>query len=206
MASKVTVANIGLNMIGENPITSFGDNTPTARAVNLRYDSVRRIVLRSHPWNSAASREQLAKLTNDPPFGWDHQYQLPNDWLRNIRINDTHTDLLHDRYVIEGEKFLTDMDTVQLIYVRDEEDPNKWDPMLQESIAARLATELAMSISQDRELRNDLWQLYLQKIGEARSANAMDEPAQQIEASEWLHSRLTAPGPDVRGFRPIEDS
>jgi len=194
MTSKVEVANTALSMIGELPITSFTDDTKSARVVNQRYDTVRRSVLRDHFWNAAKSRVQLPALTNAPAFGWARQFQLPSDFLRMVRINGMYP--FHARYVIEGEKILTDMAApLNLIYVRDEQDPSVWDAMLVEAVAARLGAEIAMPITQSIDMRDRAWQLYRQKLQTARTTDAMDEPAGEFEADLWLRSRLSGTGP-----------
>ena len=204
MASKVEVANTALSMIGELPITSFTDDSKTARVVNQRYDTARRAVLRNHFWNSAKARVKLPELTTKPAFGWNHQYELPSNWLRLVRLNDI--DFPRARFEIEGEKILTDMTApLKLVYIKDEEDTSKWDALLTEAVAARLASELAMVIVQSSGLQNNMWQFYLQKLQLARSVDAMDEPAPVFEADLWLRSRLhgTGPHPDHH-FRDID--
>ena len=203
MTSKTEVANTALSIVGEQPISSFSDNSRSARVVANRYDDVRRSVLREHFWNAAKARQKLAKLAQAPPFGWNYQYQLPSDWLRLVRINGR--DPLSERYEIEGLKLLTDMDPVRLVYIRDEQDPSKWDALLREAVAARLASEIAVPIVQSRQARNDAWQIYLQKLQSARTADAMDEPAPVFEADLWLSSRLGGTGPHSgHRFRDID--
>ena len=198
MTSKTEVANTALSIIGELPISSFADDSRSARIVSERYDDVRRAVLRDHFWNSAKARQRLPKLSQSPAFGWNNQFQLPSDWLRLVRINDR--DPLVEQYEIEGLKLLTDMTEVKLVYVRDETDPSKWDVMLREAIAARLASEIAVPIVQSREARNDAWQIYLQKLRSARSVDAMDEPAPVFDADLWLRARHGGTGPGADGF------
>jgi hypothetical protein len=194
MASKVEIANTALSIIGEQPITSFSDDSRSARVVNQRYDTARRAVLRDHPWNSAKSRTRLAALTQSPEFGWQRQFQLPSDWLRIVRINGAHP--RYARFEIEGERVLTDMGApLHLIYVRDEKDTSKYDALLTEAFAARLASEIAMPITQSRQNRNDAWSLYKEKLQDARSVDAMDEPGEVFDADLWLNSRLSGPGP-----------
>jgi hypothetical protein len=193
-------------MIGEDPITSFSDDDSTARAVNLRFNSVRDAVLRNHPWNTAKSRQQLPKLTEDPPFGWERQFQLPNDWLRIIRINNYHSHwyTYGRHYEIEGNKLLTNLEKVQLVYVRRVEDVTQWDPLLSEVISARLAYELAMPITQDRAISQQAYRVYQDKLKEARNADAMDEPGQHLDADLWLGSRLSDVDFMVGEHRPID--
>lgn len=193
MAGPVEVANVALGMIGEAPITSFGDDLDTARSVNLRFPSVRDAVLRAHYWNFAKARTELAQLASNPPFGYDRQFQLPADWLRMVAVNpDRHGPSVRaPDYKIEGLKLLLNgAEKAEIIYIRRETVINNWDALATEAFAARLASELAISVTQNRTLAEQLFRQYEMKLAEARSADAMDEPAQQIESDEWVASRL----------------
>jgi hypothetical protein len=206
--STVEVVNVALSMIGEDPITSLQDDDPTARIANLRFPTVRDAVLRNHPWNVAKDRQQLARSVDNPPFGWQYKYALPNDWLRTIRINNYHEHwyTYGRHYEIEGRFLLTELEKVQLVYVKQLTDVTKWDSLLTECIAARLASELAMPITQDRSIRNDTYQLYRDKLKEARNADAMDEPPQHLDADLWLGARVSGPDAFVGEQRPIDTS
>lgn len=195
MPGPVQISNIALGMIGESPITSFNDNLDTARAVNLRYESVRDTVLRAHYWNFAKKRQQLAKLTTPPAFGYDAQFQLPSDWLRMVAVNPTRGGLSvrSPDYKIEGLRLLlNDADSAKIVYIARIEDTTKWDALATEAFATRLASELAISITQNRALADQMSAQYERKMAEARSADAMDEPAEQIESDEWVAARLGA--------------
>ena len=197
MPGPVEIANVALGMIGEPSITSFNDDLASARAANLRFPTVRDAVLRAHVWNFAKARQQLAKLAQNPPFGYDAQFQLPADWLRMVEVNPgpgVHPSPIAPDYKIEGQRLLLNgSDTAQIIYIRRETDTTKWDALATEAFAARLASELAVAITQNRTLAQQLFDQYQVKLAEARSVDAMDEPAPQIEADEWIASRIHNP-------------
>ncbi len=193
MPGPVEISNVALGMVGEPPITSFQDDLDTARAVNLRFPTVRDAVLRAHYWNFAKSRRQLAKLVENPPFGFDAQFELPADWLRMVAVNPDRYGLSVKApdYKIEGKRLLLNgSETARIIYIARVADTTKWDALATEALAARLASELAVSVTQNRTLAQQLFQQYQDKLAEARSADAMDEPAEQIESDEWTAARL----------------
>mgnify|MGYP006426587809 CR=1 FL=1 len=209
MAGEVEVANVALGMIGEAPITSFQDDLETARAVNLRFPTVRDAVLRSHFWNFATRRKQLAQLSQAPAFGFDAQFQLPADWLRMLTVNPgesgPHRLVSQVNYTIEGRRLLIRGDTTaRIVYIARVADLSQWDTLATEALAGRLASELAVSITQNRELAAQLWSQYRDKLAEARSVDGMDIPPQALESNEWIRSRFGT-FPFLETLPPFED-
>lgn len=198
MPTPIEITNVALGMIGEDPINSFQNDLDTARAANLRYPTVRDAILRDHFWNFAMARRQLAALATPPDFGFISQFQLPADFIRMFRVEPQDGDTISFRhelhYQIEGGKLLANIDPIRIKYVRREDDTTKWDAMATEALAARLASELAISVTQSRELQDQLWRISLEKLAEARSVDVLDEPANIIEASSWTESRFRAGG------------
>jgi len=194
MANEVEIANIALQLIGEQQITSFADDTPSARNVRLRFSTARDTVLRDHPWNFAKRRARLARLNEKPDFGWDNQFKLPSDLLRVLMVSTGDSFGLHsglqDQYVIEGDRLLTNGDEVFLIYVARVTNTEEWDALATEALVAYLAAELAIVISDDRQFAAQLRSDYQEKVQRARSADAQEEPSQIMAADRWVASRF----------------
>lgn len=212
MANTVEIANIALQMIGEQQITSFEDGTDNAREVLVRFSTARDVVLRDHPWNFAKARTRLALLNETPAFGWDFQFQLPEDLIRVLHValgEGTFHPFAHHtgRYVIEGNKLLANEDQAFMIYVRREKNTELWDPLAVEALAARLASELAITITDDRQFAAQLRDDYREKLQRARSVDAKDEPPRRVESDSFITARFTQGGaiPLSPEFRGIED-
>lgn len=210
MADELEVANVALGMIGEPPVVSLAENVETARALNLRLPIARDAVLRSHFWNFAIRRSELTALPTAPAFGFDTQFNLPADWLRMAAVNPgqhgAHAITSQTDYAIEGDQLLIrGTDVARIIYVAREEDLTRWDALATEALAARLASELAVAVTQNRALGDQLQRLYRDKLAEARSVDAMDEPPKAIEANEWVASRFGT-FPFLETLPPFEES
>ena len=199
MATPVDIANIALGHIGEPPILNFNEDTVASRTVNVFYDQAVKETLRDHPWNFAISRAVLARLATAPAFEWDHQYQLPADFLRLISIN-THP----TPYVIEGRKILTNAETAQLRYITLITDTSLFDPMFVAALAARLAHYIALPITQSESQKNSMWSLYLQTLAGARDVDAQEDPPRNTNYSRGLiESRFEGGNEDLFPFRGI---
>jgi len=186
MASEVQICNLALSKVGDEQITSLTENKKAARLCNLVYEPLRDSVLRAHFWNFAVERVALAKSTDTPAYEYSAKFALPTDFLRLIDTNllDTET------FKVEGLFVLANSDTVSVRYVKRVEDPNQFDWLFIEALAARMAAELAIALTDNRVLSVDLFNLYSTKIMEARTADAQEGSPDDIISDTWLNSRL----------------
>tara|TARA_Y100000310_G_C20692417_1_gene823196 strand:- start:249 stop:839 length:591 start_codon:yes stop_codon:yes gene_type:complete len=171
MASEVDIINSALNMVGASNIISRSEDSKSARITNQRYDYVRDAVLRAHPWNCAISRVEIAADSDSPAFGFTNQFTLPTDpyCLRVLRLEYLDVD-----FRVEGRKIHCDEDTVKVIYLARVTDPNEYDQLLVEAIAARLAADTSYALVQSSTLTGTMFQLYEAKLSEARFVDATE--------------------------------
>lgn len=194
MASKVEICNSALNMLGANNITDITEDSKNARLLNQRYEPVRDAIFRSHAWNCLIKRVELAVETDTPTHEYTYQYTLPSDCLRVLKIGGHHNGSSSDldagqKYKIEGRKLLTDETTIFLIYIAKITDVNLYDTLLQETIAARLASELCYAITSSTSLASQMKETYLEKLREARFADATEGTADNLDAGSFINSR-----------------
>jgi len=192
MSSVVEICNSSLNILGASRIVSLTEDSKNARLLNQRYEPVRDAVFRAHPWNCLLKRVELAKDTTAPAFEYSFQYSLPADCLRVIRSQYSEFST-GEEYRIEGRKLLSNVGTIKILYVAKISDPNEYDTLLQETIAARLAHELCFAITQNGALVRNLYDLYSEKLREARHADAAEnsvDDINRIQANEFITSRF----------------
>lgn len=184
MASSITeIANLALTYIGADLITSLDDPQKSAIIIKQNWPGCRDAVLRAYPWNCAIRRVQLAPLSERPPFEWAYSFQLPSDCLRTLGLE---TD---EAFTIEGRKLQANSNSINLRYISRVEDPNEYDALLSQALAAYLAHLLAMPIVQSNSLKEQMWEQYRLFVREARSIDAQENALQYIDANEWLESR-----------------
>ena len=158
-------------MIGASNIISRGEDSKSARVTNQRFDAVRDAVFRAHPWNCLVTRVTLAADSTTPTFTWANAFTLPTDpyCLRVLRL-----DYLDIDFRVEGRKIICDEGTVNVIYLARVTDPNEWDTLLHEAIAARLAADISFALVQSTSLTQGMFALYEQKLSEARFVDASE--------------------------------
>lgn len=171
MASEVDIINSSLNMVGASNIISRGEDSKSARITNQRYDYVRDAVLRAHPWNCAIKRVEVAADSDTPAFGYTYQFTLPTDpyCLRVLGL-----DYMDIDFSVEGRKIHSDESTINLKYIARVTDPNEYDQLLIEAIAARLAADTSFALVQSTSLTGTMFTLYEQKLSEARFVDATE--------------------------------
>ena len=184
MASVVDICNTALTMTKANRIMSLSDDMEEARQCNALYTIARDSVLRSHPWNFAITRADLARLSAAPAWGWAYQFQLPVDCLRVLSLE-------HDYdYAIEGRVLLCDSDAVSISYVKREDDSEKYDALFVECLSVKLASMLAYPLSGSLTASQAFETVYQNKLAEARSVDAREGTPESVVSTGWLYAKL----------------
>ena len=189
MASEVDICNRALQKIGADRIVSLVENSENARACNVMYQILVDAELRSHPWNFAVKRAQLAASTDTPAFGYDYQYPLPSDFIRLLPpdLNSSDVD-----WVIEGKSILSDESgPLNIRYIHRVTDSSTFDPLFVEVLANRLASELAEQLTQSNSKGQAVREDYIRSLREARRLNAFEKLAKaEFHNDTWVDARL----------------
>ena len=194
MASETDICNIALSNLGERPIAIRTEQNQRARACDNRFNDVRDLVLRSHVWNCALKREVLNSSATAPKWGYSYAYPKPAEMLRLISVKENEYP-----FKIEGDNIVTNSTTLSILYIERVTDTAKYDALLIQAIALRLATEIAQDITGKTQLKEALMRKYREVMSEARSADAAEGTPQKIESDLWLESRYTS----IDSWRPF---
>ena len=186
MASIEEIASNALRLLGDDPITSFSDDTERARLVNAIYEEMRDEVTRAAVWNCCKSRQVLASLSETPAFGWAYYHQLPADCLRVVDVLSGDTRIDH---TIEGRRLMTDVSSVNLIFLQRITDPNELDVLFISAYTARIAAELALPISGSNTVATAMWTAYDKKITEARTIDSQEGTPANLDAQSIMDAR-----------------
>jgi len=187
MASEVQICNVALSKLGEDSITALSEDSKAGRACNLIYADTRDNLLRAHPWNFAVTRQSLARLTTTPTYEFSYEYQLPTDCLKVLNLDPEGDDVT---FKVEGRKVLTDEATANILYVARITDPTIFDSLFIEVLSAKLAAELAVTLTESITLADFLHQKYEKALSEARGMDAQEGTPNNIIADAWIESRL----------------
>ena len=185
MASETSICNRALQILGANRITSLADlNSKSARECSVAYEPLRDALLRSHPWNFAITRAQLAEDALPPAFDFDHQYTLPADALRVLPNSDSTND-----WVIEGRKILTNWPApLNVRYIKLVTDPNIMDPLFRETLSAQIAAETCEALTGSTNKQAVISQRISQTLATAFRTGGMEQRPQDGVESSWVEA------------------
>ena len=194
MTSVVEICNSALNSLGAANITALTEDSRNARLCNQRYEPIRDAIFRTHYWNCLIKRVELAADSDAPAYEYTKQYTLPSDCIRIMQIGGFHngsSSMLDNgqTFKVEGRKIVTDEPEIFLTYLAKITDPQQYDTLLIETIAARLAAELCYAVTQSNSLAQQLEAIYQSKLREARFVDATEGTPYDVDASTFINSR-----------------
>ena len=198
----VDVVNLALDHLGQSILTALTDSNDTARRCSRRYDTIRKAELRDHDWIFASNRATLEySTTNLGGYEWTYSYNVATDCLK-IRAFYPQEEYGYRWKVEKGDqasgiyrRILTNVASpVRIRFTEDIEDPDDFDPLFVEALAARIAAELALPITNDPEIVKTMWAMYDAKIGSARLNDAIeaqdpDQDAPGADEGTWITDR-----------------
>ena len=186
MASFVEIGSNALRLLGDDPSTSLTEDSERARLVNALYEEVRNEVTRAAMWNCAKDRQVLASLADTPAFGWSYYHQLPSTCLRVIDVLSGDIRIDHE---VEGRKIMTDVSSVNVIFLKKITDPNDMDALFIGAYTAKLAAELAEPVTGSRSLAEQMWTLYDRKVREARTIDSQEGTVSNLDVQQLVDAR-----------------
>ena len=188
MVSEVSICNQALGFLGASRITSLDDPSVAANRCRDNYSFLRDAVLEERMWSFALARE-VSEVADKAAWGDLYQHQLPVEWMQVFRVFSDAGGHGKANWVREGEFVLADYPKVYLWGITRVTDTNKFSQLFVQALAARLAAELAMPITNNRELQADMWGLYQQKLRDAATRDGQQGSSERIQSSALVDAR-----------------
>lgn len=191
--NDIEICNIALGFIpGCKSIASLDENSREARACKEYFSLARGSMLEGHRWGFVEKRANLALLSFDPSTSskFTFAYQFPADCLFASKIYNpgSETDLIDWKQQINATKddimILTDQEDAQLIYTTTTESFTVMKAHLfQEALAYKLASLMAIKLSQSEKTADRLINMY-QGHAFVASGNDSNSEHDQPEAND----------------------
>ncbi len=195
-ASEVAICNIALSWLGGDLIISLDDPSVEAKLCKANYAPLRDAVLEEREWTFAVKRLEYSQLVDSPLYGFDKAFQIPPEVLRILQVSlfddavldpgitgdfrsssrsgtgmgrETRIEWLReaDRVLANGAQRIV---TRSLIRITD---TTKFSPAFDQCLAARLAMDLAIPISNSEKMQSAMASMYGEKIALAAASDGM---------------------------------
>ena len=185
MASKTEIANRALSKLGEGRVSNIDtDTNKPAKVMAAMWDIVRDAMLAAYPWNFAIARDQIAKDSNTPSWGYANKFSLPSDFLALLEVKS------NPDYRIEGQYIVTDAGSPLYIrYIRRVTDTGEFDPLFDEALATRLAFESCEEITQSNSKKANLADELVRNIKTAYASDSIQDPPLSPQEDSWVTAR-----------------
>lgn len=191
-SSETSICNQALGWLGQEPITSLNDPSRTAELCKINYDPLRETVLEEGNWSFALKRWVLDNPVVDTPDDWGDYFRfpVPADQLLVVGVfpTDQERDQIKD-WRVEDNHILASQDTIFVRTIANVTDVPRFTKTFIQALAARLAADLAIPITQSRTLQQDMWALYTAKLDEALAADGKQGAREGIRTNRLTGAR-----------------
>jgi hypothetical protein len=199
MATQLTIINLALYRLGDEPIQSVSDTSKRATVMMAIYDDIRDIVLSDYPWNFATLRTFLTvSPTVTPVFGYKYAYPLPSNCLRFWGICgwQEHGDVdPRHKYALEGGYVMTNIQTSQGLpvkYTQQVTSESQFEEVFVSVFALRMAAEGSIPLTKSAALKKEIMAEYLVELSKAKAKDSQESgPANVQEPEGWADARYT---------------
>lgn len=179
MPSPDEIAQLAMNVLGQQMTASMNDDTADGRMLKRGYDTTLAAILGGYPWRFAHARIRLAQSAPAPDSSlFTYAYELPSDCLQPKRISED--DRL--QWERQGDKILTmKAPPLLLEYTRLVVDPGLWPGTFVTAFITLLASVYAGTFKNDYAVMKELRSLYYQAdLPEAKTQDARAASINQI--------------------------
>lgn len=161
MPSETDLLNDSLSQIGAAAITAIDDGSTNANHCLTFYPTLRDGLLRSHRWNFAETRLELAQDVTPPVTEYAYRYTLPATCLQVREYAGSNptaaTGVAFEyqrlpRYKIEGRSLVSNDGKAFIVYTSRIENPDLWDAIFYQLVSVWLASKLATAIHHDAKM------------------------------------------------------
>ena len=194
--TQLGLYNEALRLIGERRLASLAENREPRRVLDdIWNDGAVNACLEQGLWNFAMRAVKVTASAAVPAFGYTYTFDKPTDWIRTAGLSGSETfNPPSTDYMEESGLIFANVTPIYLRYVSNSSgygnDYTLWPQSFAKFVAAFLASEAFMSLSQDKDRLEMTRKLMLLRRSEARSRDAMNEAVAFPPQGGWSRARM----------------
>lgn len=194
MVTDISICNKSLSILGFPPIESLTDeNDVSAIVCNAAYELVKAELLEIREWTFAVVRGIMEPSPSPPLFGFKNRFVVPENVSRVVEVSDNEDFNPATRgkfkWVKEANAILSDADIIYTRWLRIDIDENLFSPAFTNAFSYRLASEIAMPLSEDMSKVETLSGIYELKIREASAQDGGQGVQENITSNKIIGAR-----------------
>ena len=193
--SPISISNIALSQLGANLITSFEDDTTESKLCKANYEPLRNAELETYEWSFATRRRQYGITV--PAIGAGTaidaypgiRIKIQSDTIRILQVASDRdfrdTDPI--QWSVEESHIIVDRRPIfvrELFRLKETAD---FSEAFAQALAARMAYELCLPITESLRKFESLFTIYTQKLNDAKTLDSMQGRSKRIR-SNWMRS------------------
>lgn len=182
---------MALSLIGCRPVTSLDrPSTEEDRQCILWWDHSVKEVLEKHDWKFARRYASNLAVSTSPSGEYDHAYQLPNDCLvlRYLWDDEAKQRVTEEEYELQGRSILTDLDTVNIVYTKLDENTGGYPGHFVKALIFLLASYLAYKLAEKGGRSDEMREKYLLALHEAVEIDQAQGNYPEDEKDSWMEA------------------
>lgn len=182
-ASEVTICNLALSWLAGNLIISLDDDNNEAKLCKANYELSRDSVLEAMAWTFATKRYRLTPEVNTPEWGYGQQFTLPQEVITALEVTDSPSkpngtnDLDWRR---EENRIVCDKEVIYLKAIVRITDTARFPPNFIQALAARIAMEISVPLTESKELLSAMERKYLAYLYTASATDGLQGKSDKI--------------------------
>lgn len=204
--SEIDICNKAILRLGANPIESddgtvaaLNDQNPSLeeQLCKLHFDLIRDTVLEDRIWSFALTRVVLdTPDPTAPAFGYTYRHLLPEDALGIFKVlrspNTEKSELYRNEdWIVENGYILSDLEVLYVRYIKrlDSVSITLASNQFVDILSLRLAAEMAIPVTEDKQLYAALLQEYEGRLIEASSNDGQNGTHETFRSNQLIRVR-----------------
>lgn len=192
MASSIAICNMALGFLGQNPILNLLDPQNSQEQLCAQYYDVARLaILEEAQWSFAMKRVVIEGEVAAPEWGYGNAHTLPGDVIRVlfVGLQQDERKFTNFDWRLEDGRILANQNKIFVRYTADVTDTTKFSPLFVQCLAARLAADMCIAITENRQLKDQLTREYEGKLQMAVTMNSMQGRSEKLKTGRLISQR-----------------